>query len=60
MNKPPWNPGRCVKCGAPMVRMDNIPFCSQCEKKVTQEVSQRIPKLSKKGTIELRSDIETR
>jgi predicted amidophosphoribosyltransferase len=60
MSRPPWDTGRCVKCGAPMIRLDNVPFCSQCEREVTQEASQRIPKLAKKGNIEFRADVETK
>lgn len=33
--------GKCGKCGKVMriIRTDNIPFCAECEKKITAEVS---------------------
>ena len=58
--KTPWQQGRCAKCRAPMVRLDGNPFCSACEKKILGEAEARIPKLRKKGPIELRIESEKR
>lgn len=58
--KTPWPQGRCVKCKAPMVRIDGNPFCSACERQMLGFVSEKVPKLKKKGPIELRIEGEQR
>ena len=37
---------RCAKCrGFILERMDGIPFCSECEKKIEAEIKARVPKV---------------
>lgn len=52
------NMGICGKCKKPLriIRTDRIPFCSECEKKVTAEAERIVPKIAKKGKLALRSE----
>jgi hypothetical protein len=37
---------RCAKCrGFILERLDGIPFCSECQKKIEAEIKARVPKL---------------
>jgi ribosomal protein L37AE/L43A len=37
---------RCAKCnGFILERVDGIPFCSECQKKIEGEIKSRVPKL---------------
>lgn len=37
---------RCAKCrGFILERVDKIPFCSECQKKIEAEIKTRVPKV---------------
>jgi hypothetical protein len=43
---------RCAKCrGFILHRVDGIPFCSECQKKIEAQIKERIPKLKNKVLI---------
>ena len=50
----------CLKCGRPkIIRPDGLPFCSECERKMTREVAERIlPKLGGRGKVVLKSEVQ--
>ena len=53
----PISEGKCAKCGGFMLfRTDKIPFCSECEKRMCQEVAQKLPKLAKGKKMVLHSE----
>jgi len=51
----PFKQGVCARCGGLVLdRPDNLPLCSECERKMTQEFTEKIrPDLAKKGPIKL-------
>lgn len=37
---------RCAKCkGFILHRVDKIPFCSECQKKIEAQIKERVPKV---------------
>lgn len=41
----PFSEGKCAKCGdLMMIRPDKIPFCSKCERRITEEAQQKLRK----------------
>lgn len=48
--------GLCVECKGPTLRIDGMPLCSQCEKKLTEKAARVLSKMSDKGKIELQSE----
>jgi len=37
---------RCAKCkGFILHRVDGIPFCSECQKKIEAQIKERVPKV---------------
>lgn len=55
------SPVKCAKCGSfKLERPDNVPFCSDCERKLTQFYAERVrPDMAKKGKITLKSEAVT-
>jgi ribosomal protein L37AE/L43A len=46
---------KCAKCsGFILERVDGIPFCSECEKKITGEIKERLPKVRGKVLVSAR------
>ena len=42
----PFGGSRCAKCKKLMViRLDNLPFCSECEKKLCEEANAKLKKI---------------
>jgi len=57
----PFREGQCAKCKLPMlVRPDNLPLCSGCEKLMLEEVAQKFPHLAKGGKLRLYSRAQTK
>lgn len=43
--KLPFSEGKCAKCGDLMIfRPDKIPFCSKCEKRISEEAQAKLGK----------------
>ena len=51
--------GKCPVCGGYVLdRPDNLPFCSECERKMTQQYAEKIrPDKAKAGKVELFSEM---
>lgn len=54
----PFPSGICAKCGGLKIeRPDNMPFCSECEKKIAQEFTSKIrPDMGKSKKLVLQSE----